>query len=487
MASARFGTGDLGSNPDFDFINKLRLNNNDDEPDFLNTEDTDSPYCNEKFNCQFLDETAFVTKYANNNSLSIMSLNIQSLPSKYRELCEFIDLCSDNNCIPDIICLQELWHVVDPDLFRINGYQPLIYQCRRNSQGGGVGILLRDGISGVVNFKPVFIEKVFESIFVDVQISGHKKLIIGSIYKPNSQYSNLTLNEQFDVFLENLNNILEHMSNQLVDVVLAGDFNIDVLKYSNCNFATSYIDTLFSNGYLQLFTKPTRVSGNHASCIDHFVSNICLPVYETCAVLSRISDHFPIFLFLNKSKSRAPAKNITIRDFSDRNIELFKQNLSITDWDDILEQEDAEGAYNTFHSKFFKLYDEQFKERTIRFNKNFHKKDPWITTGILTSRRTKNHLSRESLVNPTEANRNLFKNYRNIYNRIIRVAKKHYFHSELISNKNNLKKSWQLLNLALNKKGSKNNITSIINEGNIVTDPREMANSFNKFFYLSSL
>jgi len=483
MANLNFSPANLSGNPDFDFITKLGQSHLDnDELDFLDTNDMDSPYSQHKFNCTYLAESDFVQQFANNKSLAIMSLNIQSLASKYNDLCEFIELCRMNNCLPDIICLQELWHVNDSNTFGITGYQPLLYQSRTKSQGGGVGIFLKDGLTGVVNFKPVFIEKIFESIFVEIRIPGQKKLLIGSIYKPNSQYCNFTLKEQNEIFFDNLNNILDLFSAQSADVILAGDLNIDVLKYSVCNTATTYVDTLFSNGYIQLFTKPTRVSNSHASCIDHFISNIPQPVYNTCAVLSRISDHFPIFLFLSRKKSTPPEPIVSKRDFSERNVEIFRQKLIITDFDDILDIGDAELAYNTFHDKFFTVFNNNFPERKIRFNKNFHKKEPWMTSGILTSRRTKNALAKESFVNPSEATRAEFKSYRNLYNRVLREAKKLYFHSELLANKNNLKKSWQLLNLALNKKSNSKKITNIVTDGNLLIDPQEMANSFNKFF-----
>jgi len=60
--------------------------------------------------------------------------------------------------------------------------------------------------------------------------------------------------------------------------------------------------------------------------------------------------------------------------------------------------------------------------------------------------------------------------------------KKQYFHTELLANKNNLKKSWQLLNEALNKKGANKKIMNIVLQGNLISNPQEMANSFNKFF-----
>jgi len=51
-------------------------------------------------------------------------------------------------------------------------------------------------------------------------------------------------------------------------------------------------------------------------------------------------------MFLNRKKLSQPANVTTKRDFSDRNIEVFKQKLVLTDFDDILDIDDAELAFN---------------------------------------------------------------------------------------------------------------------------------------------
>jgi len=97
MANHDISLTDLSSNPDFDFISKLRQSNMEsNDHDFLDTNDIDSPYSLQKFNCNYYAQSDFVKHFANNNSLSIMSLNIQSLASKYNDLCEFIDECRIN-------------------------------------------------------------------------------------------------------------------------------------------------------------------------------------------------------------------------------------------------------------------------------------------------------------------------------------------------------------------------------------------------------
>ena len=105
--SIQFSLAELSTNPKFDFINSIK-NNNTDSKDYLDTEDIDSPYCPDKFTCNYYDEMQFLAKYRNLNKFSVMTFNIQSLPSKFSELKDFIHQLNKNNCKPDVICLQEV-------------------------------------------------------------------------------------------------------------------------------------------------------------------------------------------------------------------------------------------------------------------------------------------------------------------------------------------------------------------------------------------
>ncbi len=86
--------------------------------------------------------------------------------------------------------------------------------------------------------------------------------------------------------------------------------------------------------------------------------------------------------------------------------------------------------------------------------------------------------------NPTKDNIAAFNKYRNIYNRVVRAAKKSYFETMLVKNQSDLKKTWNLIRLATNmkpKKGNSNLITLKIN--NVLnSDPVKVANYFNEFF-----
>ena len=48
-----------------------------------------------------------------------------------------------------------------------------------------------------------------------------------------------------------------------------GDFNIDLLKFQTHSGTNSYLNNLFSQGFIQIITKPARVTHSSATLIDH--------------------------------------------------------------------------------------------------------------------------------------------------------------------------------------------------------------------------
>ena len=84
---------------------------------------------------------------------------------------------------------------------------------------------------------------------------------------------------------------------------------------------------------------------------------------------------------------------------------------------------------------------------------------------------------------PSDASLAKFNIYRNIYNKLTYSAKKLYFQRELFLNQSNLKKPWDFIWLALNKKVEKSSsISNLLINSCTVSDPLEMANHFNNFF-----
>ena len=106
-----------------------------------------------------------------------------------------------------------------------------------------------------------------------------------------------------------------------------------------------------------------------------------------------------------------------------------------------------------------------------------------MSRGILISRKQKNELSKISLKNPSADNLLQFKKFRNLYNLVIRNAKKQYYKKQLEANKQKLRKTWKILFPSINKNTKKqNDISHLTINGRNVSEPKIKATKFNKLF-----
>ena len=105
-----------------------------------------------------------------------------------------------------------------------------------------------------------------------------------------------------------------------------------------------------------------------------------------------------------------------------------------------------------------------------------------MTGGILTSRKTKSELHKKSLLNPARYNLT-YKNYRNIYNKVVKASKQMYLEESFKKYQSNPKKTWDLLKeTALNKSNVNTFSSEFFDNGVTVTESQDIANGFNSFF-----
>ena len=68
---------------------------------------------------------------------------------------------------------------------------------------------------------------------------------------------------------------------------------------------------------------------------------------------------------------------------------MFKNNLSNINWNSLYCLTVADDAFNSFWDSFNTVFELHFPLITKKFNKNIHKLQPFMTKGLLASRRTK--------------------------------------------------------------------------------------------------
>ena len=104
--------------------------------------------------------------------------------------------------------------------------------------------------------------------------------------------------------------------------------------------------------------------------MDHILTNSFTDtVFKTAIFKSDISDHFPIcFIIPSSMKQTNNTKNTVIFKtvFDTESIELFKQKLHETNWDDIEVSQNPDEAYKSFLNKFSDLYDTCFPKKQIK-------------------------------------------------------------------------------------------------------------------------
>ena len=148
------------------------------------------------------------------------------------------------------------------------------------------------------------------------------------------------------------------MKNSNKAIYIAGDINLSLIDYKTNIKVKNYQKLLFQKNVIPVINKPTRVSRNNATIIDHINTNHFLNNYLHSGIIrADISDHFPIFLIskdLILDSSNEPI-HITKREINDKSIAYFKTLLSIIEWKHVLNENSPNNAYNEFLRIFLGL------------------------------------------------------------------------------------------------------------------------------------
>ena len=107
-----------------------------------------------------------------------------------------------------------------------------------------------------------------------------------------------------------------------------------------------------------------------------------------------------------------------------------------------------------------------------------------MTPGLLISCKTKQKLFCKKLSKPTHQNISNFRNFNSIYTSCRRKAQALYYNEMFSECKNNLKTTWKLVReVSCTKKTNKDSLPDYFCfQSNILRNPQEIANNFNKYF-----
>nr|CAI5862446.1 unnamed protein product [Callosobruchus analis] len=305
---------------------------------------------------------------------------------------DFEELVVGNNF--DVVGVSETWLTEDipSDFVSISNFN--IYRNDRLSRGGGVAFYVRSNIKCELIDIGIQTNNL-ESIFVSFKI-GHSSYCVRTFYRPPKE--NLLESIQL------LNNILPILRSEHDELILLGDFNVNVLADNKLS------DCLQVHELKQIITVPTRTTETSATVLDPIFVNNVEGIVESGTLNADIfSDHDMVFCNISRTLKRKP-KFVTFRDFKMFDIDQFNVDLYEIRWEDLVYLRDIESKISFLTNNINALFDKHCPIKTVRVTKP---KAPWLTSNVKLILRTRDDALSKYKANPTPANWSEYKNLRN--------------------------------------------------------------------------
>ena len=210
------------------------------------------------------------------------------------------------------------------------------------------------------------------------------------------------------------------INSELKSCVVMGDFNIDLVKFGNHDKKTSdYINNIFPLGFMPMILKPTRISQTSATLIDHIYSNDIFSSSTSGLIVTDVADNLGVFFLVIDKLDTCSSQNkheepIKTHSMSPQNTIKLKHLLDQTDFTEISQMDCPDEVYNKFMQLYKSDFYSSFPLKSLKPNKLYVKREPWVTPELLACLRIKTKLFPKKLNKPTQSNINNLKNYNNI-------------------------------------------------------------------------
>jgi hypothetical protein len=435
-------------------------------------------------------DTEHITTYMQNfrSHFTVLDINIQSLHAKFDSLIALLNEMFNANCYFSAICIQESWLKPNTnlDMFHIPQYNMFTLPPSCTSHGGLVIYIHED-----FRVKPLNIYEtsdLWEGLFLEVSGGGlSKSLNLSNIYRPPRDR-----NADIDRFLSELTPAISNITSSQNDCIVAGDFNLDLLKIETRATYSKYLELMYCFSLIPTVTLPTRLTRRNATLIDHIFCKSSATRLTGGIILSNISDHLMPFVCMDiRQDYISPPKTVSFQPSDERSINAFLSAVNDIDFNNIFPADlnvDANIGFDAFKEKIDMCIKKHLPYKVVKFNRYKHKIRPWITSGILTSIKNRDKMYRQlKKLNPNSNRYDSLKlnlqTYSNMIKKLLRNAKFSYYNNMFIKYKNDTRKSWKLINTLIGNVRTKKDISNVFSvNGSQVSNQAEIAEHFNTFF-----
>ena len=451
---------------------------NSDNEEILDVLDPDLNFLQEALPadlCKYYTVSELNRLESKENYFSLLNYNIRSF---HRNGNSFLSMLNSLNHNFECIVLSETWNnEANVDLCMLPNYAGFhTYRPKDHvySISGGISVLCSSSLYANQNVQFSVCNSNIETCVVDL-VSKGTNITIVAVYRP-PQGSKLE-------FIHELDQILNSICTMSSRVTVVGDINLNLYDI-NDNHLIDFTSKLYSKGFMSLINEATRFPNGEnvsdPSILDHiWTNNFNVPLAGI--IDYDLTDHLPTFCVFNFPNIDANSDKIKIqnRPYSENNLQKLINELEIIDWNSLLDYNDPETCLGSFIDKINSLYRKCFPLKT-KFISHKRLKNRWISQDIklLINNKSESFKKfRNGLITRAENNR-----FKNQINAKINKAKNKYYIDALTAFRNNMKKSWNLIQGLMGRKKSRRDIISLM-DGNVeLTETIDIVDKFADYF-----
>ncbi len=331
---------------------------------------------------------------------------------------------------------------------------------RVHKKGGGVGVLVRDGLQ--VRMKEQYEFQSMECMNLQIS-SASTSLELVVIYRPPPSTKNkLTSN----LFFSELSSLLETVCVTSSNIVMAGDFNIHVDDDEDHD-ASVFLETLDLHDLKQHVNKPTH-KRNHT--LDLLISRKDSNLVTNPSVVGGLpSDHFAVKCILNIARPGPSVKRVICRSLRKIKTEDFNNDIK-TSMDALSKVNDMDVLANRFRDALAKTLNDHapLTERSIILRPHA----PWYTDSLRAEKQERRRRERKWQKTGLTVDKHSYQEQCDNYNNLLAKTKTDYHSNEVAES------CQRDLFRVVDKLCSPKVTKSLPAHEN----PKDLANSFVKFF-----
>ena len=208
----------------------------------------------------------------------------------------------------------------------------------RSTDGGGVCVHIRNDVA--YNRRTDLNSDTVEAVWIDILLPKTKPILTGICYRPPKDNN----------FYINLETILAPTVSFQNELLILGDFNINVSKGPECGLTRKLMSFMDTFNMTQIIKDSTRVTGTK-SIIDLIMVSDVDKISQQGVLPSGLSDHFIIYCTRKTVKSLLNKHHTTIiRSMKHYSKEMLTELLQTVDWSPVLNCLDVNEAWTrTFY------------------------------------------------------------------------------------------------------------------------------------------